>query len=269
MSWFDTLFTEQTALQAVVVIALICATGMALGKVRLGGISLGQDGYVFAVSAKDYVIEYHPNEDLIGADAIDAGLSAENLEDGTLANMTLAGEPLFCGVTKIGDMYYISAVPEADMAASSAITVGVILFAFFVVIAAVTLYGIFVLRDDERHGHSEEDYRRLGPVRLNRSIAGRALVLVIVGFLGILVISFYMQTLFALSSQSLTLSERAESIAESIERRTSTASAISPRLRSLPTSSTRILSSPRARNSASWQMRCRSSTSSPSTTRAS
>ena len=41
MSWFDTLFTEQTALQAVVVIALICATGMALGKVRLGGISLG------------------------------------------------------------------------------------------------------------------------------------------------------------------------------------------------------------------------------------
>ncbi len=222
--WLDRYYASRIDDETMVVIeqdpaelrTLVESTG-SLASV-LGGISLGQDGYVFAVSAKDYVIEYHPDEDLIGADAIDAGLSVENLEDGTLANMTLAGEPLFCGVTKIGDMYYISAVPEADMAASSAITVGVILFAFFVVIAAVTLYGIFVLRDDERHGHSEEDYRRLGPVRLNRSIAGRALVLAIVGFLGILVISFYMQTLFALSSQSLTLSERAESIAKSIER---------------------------------------------------
>ena len=41
MEWIDTLFIEHTALQAVVVIALICAAGMALGKVRIGGISLG------------------------------------------------------------------------------------------------------------------------------------------------------------------------------------------------------------------------------------
>lgn len=222
--WLDRYYAARIDDETMVVIeqnpaelrTLVESTG-SLASV-LGSISLGQDGYVFAVSAKDYVIEYHPDEDLVGADAIDAGLSVENLEDGTLANMTLDGEALFCGVTKIGDMYYISAVPEADMAASSAITVGVILFAFFVVIAAVTLYGIFVLRDDERRGHRDEDCRRVGPVRLNRAIAGRALVLAIVGFLGILVISFYMQTLFALSSQSLTLSERAESIAESIER---------------------------------------------------
>ena len=41
MEWIDTLLVEHTALQAVVVIALICAVGMALGKVRLGGVSLG------------------------------------------------------------------------------------------------------------------------------------------------------------------------------------------------------------------------------------
>ena len=41
MEWIDTLFVEHTALQAVVVVALICAAGMALGKVRIGGISLG------------------------------------------------------------------------------------------------------------------------------------------------------------------------------------------------------------------------------------
>lgn len=41
MEWIDALLVEHTALQAVVVIALICAAGMALGKVRIGGISLG------------------------------------------------------------------------------------------------------------------------------------------------------------------------------------------------------------------------------------
>ena len=41
MEWLDTLFVEHTALQAVVVIALICAVGTAAGKVRIGGISLG------------------------------------------------------------------------------------------------------------------------------------------------------------------------------------------------------------------------------------
>ncbi len=222
--WLDRYYAARIDDETMVVIeqdpaelrALIESTG-SLASV-LGGISLGQDGYVFAVSAKDYVIEYHPNADLIGADAIDAGISVENLEDGAYANITLAGEPLYCGVTLIGDTYYISAVPEADMAASSFITVGVILFAFFMVVASVALYGIFVLRDDERHGHSDEDYRVLGPVRVNRAIAGRALVIAAVGFLGVMVISFYMQTLFALSSQSLTLTERAESIADSIER---------------------------------------------------
>ena len=33
MEWIDTLFVEHTALQAVVVVALICAAGMALGKI--------------------------------------------------------------------------------------------------------------------------------------------------------------------------------------------------------------------------------------------
>lgn len=41
MDWIDSLFTLQSAMQAVVVIALICACGLALGKLKVGGISLG------------------------------------------------------------------------------------------------------------------------------------------------------------------------------------------------------------------------------------
>ena len=83
--------------------------------------------------------------------------------------------------------------------------------------AAVALYGIFVLRDDERHGEAEQGDAKAGGLRINRRIAKKAAVLSAVGFIGIIVISFYMQTLFALSSQSLAMTERVEQIAQTIK----------------------------------------------------
>ncbi len=193
----------------------------------LGNITLGQNGFVFAVSAQDYLIDYHPDENLVGADAIDAGIDVAALEDGSFSTMTLDGEELYCGVTLIDGTYYICAVPEADMASSSAITVGVILFAFFVVIAAVTLYGIFVLRDEEFRGAGSDVADDAGKAasarRINARVAPRAAVLCLVGFFAILAVSFYMQTLFALSSQSLTMNERVADIADTIERTESAA----------------------------------------------
>lgn len=41
MDWLVTLFTEHSAIQAVVVLSLIATAGILLGKVRIGGISLG------------------------------------------------------------------------------------------------------------------------------------------------------------------------------------------------------------------------------------
>lgn len=83
--------------------------------------------------------------------------------------------------------------------------------------AAVALYGIFVLRDDERRGEAEQGDAKAGGSRINRRIAKKAAVLSAVGFIGIIVISFYMQTLFALSSQSLAMTERVEQIAQTIK----------------------------------------------------
>ena len=188
----------------------------------LANITLGQTGFVFAVSAQDYLITYHPDENLVGADAIDAGISVADLEDGAYATMNVAGQELYCGVTLIDGTYYLCAVPEASMVSSTAITVGVILFVFVVVVAAVTLYGIFVLRSEGHDGATGAGdgaaKKPQGTLRLNRRIAPRAAVLCGVGFLAVLVISFYMQTLFALSSQSLLMNERVLDIADTIER---------------------------------------------------
>ena len=41
MDWINLLLIEHSSLQAIVIVSLICAIGMALGKVKIAGISLG------------------------------------------------------------------------------------------------------------------------------------------------------------------------------------------------------------------------------------
>ena len=48
MSWIIDTFTQQTFIQAILIISLICATGLALGKIRISGISLGATFVFFA-----------------------------------------------------------------------------------------------------------------------------------------------------------------------------------------------------------------------------
>lgn len=48
MSWITDTLTQQTFIQAILIISLICATGLALGKIRISGISLGATFVFFA-----------------------------------------------------------------------------------------------------------------------------------------------------------------------------------------------------------------------------
>ena len=48
MDWIVDLFTTHTALQAVIIISIIIAVGLALGKIRVWGISLGVTFVFFA-----------------------------------------------------------------------------------------------------------------------------------------------------------------------------------------------------------------------------
>ena len=48
MNWLIDIFTEQTFIQGVVILSLICATGLALGNIKIFGISLGVTFVFFA-----------------------------------------------------------------------------------------------------------------------------------------------------------------------------------------------------------------------------
>ena len=185
----------------------------------LKNLSVGQSGFVFAVSSQDYLVKYHPNEALVGTDAIDGGIDASMLEDGTLCWAKLGGQSLYCHVSAIGDMYYIAAVPESDLASARGVTTGVILFVFLVAMAISVLYGICVLHEDERKSGKDrgKDFAEVGGLRVNKTIVKKGAVISLVGFVAIVAISFYMQTLFSLSAQSVANNSSVQSLATTIE----------------------------------------------------
>ena len=192
----------------------------------LGNVSVGQTGYVFAVSAQNYLVEYHPNAEYVGLDALEAGIDVSDLEDGGYGWMEFQGERLYAGVQEIGDTYYISAVPESEMASARNLTVGVVLFIFFSAAMIVAVYGVFVNREDEKRGYDPSNFVNMGPLRFNKSIAKRAVVLSLIGFLAVAGVTFYMQTLFSLSSESVSSSQRAADIEETIQRTNAQADAL-------------------------------------------
>lgn len=62
MQWLIDIFTEQTFLQGVLVICLICATGLGLGNIRVAGVSLGVTFVFFAgILAGHFGMEINPD----------------------------------------------------------------------------------------------------------------------------------------------------------------------------------------------------------------
>jgi len=169
-----------------------------------GNVNIGESGYIFTVSARGYTVNYYPDEALEGVDALMNGLDVAALEDGFYGYITFNGVDLYCGIMLLNNTYYVAAVPTSDMAATRNFTVAVILIAFVAVMFVILMYGIFVIREEERKGLNPNDVRKVGPLRFNSSVARRASILAAVGFLAVVGVSFFMQTLFALSRTSVT-----------------------------------------------------------------
>lgn len=184
----------------------------------LGNVKVGLNGYTFAVSSQDYTVLCHPDETKLGQDSINAGLEVEKLEDGFFGWMTMNGERLYCGVKKLDahNAYVICAVPESELTASRNITVGIVLFVFFTVLLIVAVYAFLVLKEQQESGEDQDEKLVFGNMVYNKPLGKKLGTLVIVGLVFILVVSFYMQTLFSLSLRSISNSRQAADVQSTI-----------------------------------------------------
>lgn len=187
----------------------------------LSNVKVGLRGYTFAVSSQDYTVLYHPDEAVLGQDSINAGLEVENLEDGFYGWMTMNGQKLYCGVKYLDayNAYVICAVPEAELVASRNITVGVVLFIFFVVITIVGTYAVLLLQEQAKEsGENQESFAVFGNLVYNKALGKKIGALSIVGLVFVMMVSFYMQTLFSLSMRSISNSRQVQDVQATFER---------------------------------------------------
>jgi small-conductance mechanosensitive channel len=180
----------------------------------LSNITVGLDGFSFAVSAKDYTFLYYPDEELTGMDALTNGISVSELEDNNYTWVTVDGQKLYCGIRDLKDAYVFCAVTSDEILASRNTTVMIILFAFFVVLTLVITYAFFLAGQHE----GEKKVRLFGKFYFNGAIGKKIGIVSLVGLICILLISFYMQTLFSLSRQSMSNAQRVQEVEQEIDR---------------------------------------------------
>ncbi len=187
-------------------------------KSQLESLSVGLDGYAFAISAKDYTFLYHPDEAMIGLDALDAGIRVEDLDDGACTWMTVNGEELYCGVVRADDAYVLCAVSREEINSANAITVIIVLFVFLTVITVVVFYALLLLREERQRGANQADYKAVGSWRYYKRVGRKLTTVSVIGLICILIISYYMQTLFSMSRASVSNAQRLEEIQSTMAR---------------------------------------------------
>lgn len=183
------------------------------------GVTVGLEGYAFAVSHKDYSILAHPNEDLVGADALSAGIDAAQLQDGYSGWITLNGEELYCSSKTIGDIYALCATPKSEINAARFATVFVTLLTFFIVANLVIAYAVFLKEEEQLSSKdSLKSYKKLGNFYINTKIGSKVGIVGIFGLVVILIVSMFMQTLFSLSRQTMSNMQALTKIEQTIEK---------------------------------------------------
>ena len=180
----------------------------------LDNVTVGLNGFSFAISAKDYTFLYHPDETLIGQDAISAGVSVASLEEDSFGWLTINGQRLYSGVTRIDDTYILCAIESEEIYASCTTTVTIILFAVFAALTLVITYAFFIIGDKS----ITEEKKHLGrKLRFSTTVARKIGAVSLIGLVAILIVSFYMQTIYSLSRQSMGNTQRLMEVEQHID----------------------------------------------------
>ena len=187
-------------------------------KSMLRNISVGSTGFAFAVSEKDYTFLYHPQEEVVGQDALDAGIHVEDLEDGNHTWMEIYGQRYLCAVADMGDAYVICALPAQEIKDSCNITVLVVLCVFFAVITLLVTYAIFIMKDQEEQAEGAAAYKKNGKFCFNKGVSTKLGAMIVAGVICVFVSSLYMQELFSLSNKSMSNSQHIEGLQATIQK---------------------------------------------------
>ncbi len=166
----------------------------------LDDMKVGQSGYVLAFHTEKNTVIFSPNEDEIGQDASTYGVDVSSLEDGEDTKLTYNGVEYLASTKQIDHGMIVTVVPYSEMTANDFHTVVIALVVYGIFMSIIILYTFFLKEEVKNKVEDALEAKKQLKKKLGR--------LVIVGALLSFGVSFYMQTLFTLSEQSITSNKR-------------------------------------------------------------
>ncbi|MDO5112011.1 MAG: mechanosensitive ion channel [Clostridia bacterium] len=177
------------------------ASQSSIGNV-LDKVTLGANGFAFAVSEAEQTILYHPDGQYIGATLSDAGIPADCLKNGFSGEVTIGEKRYFCNTVRAWDgAMVISAIPYGDISAErSVMTLSLLLVTSLLLIA----YAYFLKKYSYQRGEAPDKAALGKDLYINKNILQKLLPVAVVTVLAAGLGITYTQALHAISEQAVT-----------------------------------------------------------------
>lgn len=169
-------------------------------KAVLDNVNVGQNGFVLAFHTEKKTVIFSPTEEEIGQDASTYGVDVSSLSDGEDTKLTYNGVEYLASCKQIDNGMIVTVVPYSEMTANDIHTVVIALVVYGIFMSIIILYTFFLKEEVKNKIEDAEDAKKQLHKKLGR--------IVIIGALLSFGVSFYMQTLFTLSEQSITNNKR-------------------------------------------------------------
>ncbi len=175
-------------------------------SVVLSRASVGNDGFMFAVSKEDGTFTYYNNgsDILTGQSARTLGLSEDAMEDGYKGVETIKGIRYYCVSKTCGDKTVVCAVAEPSKVVANDTYVLFWSITGFILVLLICLAYAIIIRNNFVRNSVETDRRVLNPgsdnpIYFDKTIFMRVLPLMVTGVIVMFGISFYTQTLLEIT----------------------------------------------------------------------
>lgn len=191
-------------------IAALRAPERALETITVGG-----EGFIFAVNPENGVFSYLPQTSLIGQPTSIIGFDAASVSDGQEGWLRLEGVQYYAMTRRVGDDLFTAVVPEAELAQANGRMVALALAIFAAAMILLVAYALILRRDEDKNPQSAPVYIQLGKnLYFNKTMGSKIRNVAVISLVAIFGLSFYMQTLSALSHQSVISNRKLEAVQE-------------------------------------------------------
>lgn len=169
----------------------------------VGSLSVGIDGHIMAI-APDGTVAYDPDEGIVGVPA--GQVFSEVPQAGFDGYVDFQGERFYAQAASGQGCTLVALVAASEFTDAAFTKTLVVTVAFAVIVVLISCYCQFLYTDARKRGRegraADGAFRRLGSRHiLNMSVAKRSLPILVVGTVGVFLVSWYAQGLVSLSTQ--------------------------------------------------------------------